>query len=156
MKISIVHIGNTQEPYLKAGMAQFEKRIRHYVSIEMIYLTARNSKHMPENQQKEAEGRLLLSAIRQTDHRILLDAAGREMDSTGFAGLLQQMMNRGTRNLGFIIGGPYGFSEEVYREVTDSLSLSRMTFSHQLVRLVFLEQLYRAFTIIRGEPYHHA
>jgi 23S rRNA (pseudouridine1915-N3)-methyltransferase len=122
----------------------------------MIYLTARNTKHLPEKEQKEAEGRLLLSAIRHADHRILLDEKGREMDSAGFARLLQQIMNRGTRNLGFIIGGPYGYAEEVYQEITDSLSLSRMTFSHQLVRLVFLEQLYRAFTIIRGEPYHHA
>lgn len=157
MKISIINIGATQESYLKEGIAVFEKRLRHYVSFEMIFLNEiRNKKNQPEILQKENEGKIILTALGKVDHPVLLDVAGKPLSSEGFSVYLQQIMNKGTRNLGFVIGGPYGFSEEVYRAVPDSISMSSMTFSHQLVRLVFLEQLYRAFTIIRGEPYHHA
>jgi 23S rRNA (pseudouridine1915-N3)-methyltransferase len=157
MKISIINLGATQEPYLKEGIALFEKRIKHYISFEMVYLNEpRNMKTQPENVQKENEGRILLSALEKVDQPVLLDVEGKHFDSVEFSEFLQKAMNKGTRNLGFIIGGPYGFSGEVYQAVSESISLSEMTFSHQLVRLVFLEQLYRAFTIIRGEPYHHA
>jgi 23S rRNA (pseudouridine1915-N3)-methyltransferase len=157
MKISVINLGPTQESYLKEGIAIFEKRIRHYTSFEIVYLNEpRNMKNQPEIVQKENEGKLLLSALEKVDLVVLLDVAGKQLDSETFARYLQQIMNKGTRNLGFVIGGPYGFSGEVYRTVPESISLSAMTFSHQLIRLIFLEQLYRAFTIIRGEPYHHA
>lgn len=157
MKISVINIGATQESYLKEGIAIFEKRLRHYVSFEMIFLNEpRNMKNQPETMVKENEGKILLTALTKVDHPVLLDVAGKQLSSEGFSKYLQQVMNRGTRNLGFVIGGPFGFSGEVYQTVPESISLSGMTFSHQLVRLVFLEQLYRAFTIIRGEPYHHA
>lgn len=123
----------------------------------MIYLNeVRNMKSQPEYVQKESEGKILLTALEKVDYPVLLDVEGKQLNSAGFSKYLQQIMNKGRRNLGFIIGGPYGFSADVYRAVPESISLSPMTFSHQLVRLVFLEQLYRAFTIIKGEPYHHA
>ena len=157
MKISIITLGKTQESYLKEGIALYEKRIRHYVPFEMIYLDEpRNMKSQPETVLKEYEGKLLLSALEKTDQPVLLDVGGKQLDSVAFSDFIQRAMNRGIRNLGFIIGGAYGFSEEVFLSVPERLSLSSMTFSHQLIRLVFLEQLYRAFTIIRGEPYHHA
>jgi 23S rRNA (pseudouridine1915-N3)-methyltransferase len=157
MKISVISIGQTQEPYLKDGITLFEKRLKHYVSFEMICLNeSRQAKNQPHHVQKEQEGRLLLSALEKTDQAVLLDVGGKQLDSEVFSKHLQQFMNKGTRHLAFVIGGPYGFSAEVYRAVPESISLSAMTFSHQLIRLVFLEQLYRAFTIIRNEPYHHA
>jgi 23S rRNA (pseudouridine1915-N3)-methyltransferase len=157
MKIVVLNIGRTSESYLKEGLALYENRIRHYVPFEMIYLhEPRQAKNQPEKKQKEMEGEIILSALDHIDHPVLLDERGRQMSSVGFSGFLQQAMNRGTRNLGFIIGGPYGFSEKVYQNVPDRISLSGMTFSHQLIRLLFLEQIYRGLTIIRGEPYHHA
>jgi 23S rRNA (pseudouridine1915-N3)-methyltransferase len=116
----------------------------------------KNLRSLPEQLQKESEGKLIIPAIEKSDRRVLLDVGGRQMDSEAFAGFIQQCMNRGTRNLAFIAGGPYGFSDEVYQKVPERISISAMTFSHQLIRLIFVEQLYRAFTIIRGEPYHHA
>jgi 23S rRNA (pseudouridine1915-N3)-methyltransferase len=157
MKISIINLGVTQEPYLKEGIALYEKRIRHYVSFEMICLNElRNMRNRTENVQKESEGKILLSALEKIDQPVLLDVEGKLVDSLAFSEFIQRAMNRGTRHLGFVIGGAYGFSGEVYQAVPERLSLSPMTFSHQLTRLIFLEQLYRAFTIIRGEPYHHA
>jgi len=157
MKISIINLGVTQEPYLKEGIALFEKRIKHYISFEMIYLNEpRHMKNQAENVQKESEGRILLSALEKVDYPVLLDVEGKRFDSVGFSQFIQKVMNKGIRHMGFVIGGPYGFSGEVYQAVPERISLSEMTYSHQLVRLVFLEQLYRAFTIIRGEPYHHA
>jgi 23S rRNA (pseudouridine1915-N3)-methyltransferase len=157
MKIVVLNMGRTGESFLKEGLTLYENRIRHYVPFEMVYLTEpRQSKNLSEKIQKENEGKIILSAISPYDYRILLDERGRQMGSAGFAGFLQQAMNRGTRTLSFIIGGPFGFSEEVYQAVPDRISLSEMTFSHQMIRLLFLEQLYRGFTIIRGEPYHHA
>jgi 23S rRNA (pseudouridine1915-N3)-methyltransferase len=157
MKISMFYIGATQEQWLKDGIALFEKRIRHYLPFEMILVgMPRSSKNLPPQLQKEHEGKVILQAIEKADHAVLLDVTGRKFSSEAFSGYIQQVMNKGTRNLAFVIGGPFGFSDEVYHTVSDRLSLSEMTCSHQLVRLVFLEQLYRAFTIIRGEPYHHA
>lgn len=157
MKISIITIGATQETYLKEGIALYEKRIRHYLPVEITYLNElRNTRNLSENMQKEQEGRILLQAVEKADHTVLLDVTGRKYTSEAFSGYLQRLMNMGTRNLAFVIGGPYGFSDEVYRALPNRLSVSDMTFSHQLIRLIFVEQLYRAFTIIRGEPYHHA
>jgi 23S rRNA (pseudouridine1915-N3)-methyltransferase len=157
MKITIITLGETRESFLKEGIAVYEKRIRHYAPFEMICLNEpRNLKSQPENVLREHEGKILLSAFGRTDQPVLLDVEGKHLDSVAFSAYLQKAMNKGTRNLGFVIGGAYGFSEEVYQAVPERLSLSNMTFSHQLIRLVFLEQLYRAFTILRGEPYHHA
>jgi len=157
MKIVVLNIGRTGEPYLREGLALYEKRIRHYVPFDMIYLPEQKQvKNQAEIKQKENEGRIFLSALDQIDHPVLLDEQGRQMSSVGFSNFLQQAMNKGTRTLGFIIGGAYGFSEAVYQAVPDRVSLSGMTFPHQLIRLLFLEQLYRGLTIIRGEPYHHA
>lgn len=140
MKIHVLNVGRTVEPYLKEGLSLYEKRIRRYIPFEMAYLTEKG----------------ILSALESIDRPVLLDERGRQMSSAGFSDFLQQAMNRGTRNLGFFIGGPYGFPDEVYHRVGDRISLSPMTFPHQLVRLLFLEQLYRGFTIIRSEPYHHS
>jgi 23S rRNA (pseudouridine1915-N3)-methyltransferase len=157
MKIVVLNIGRTSEPYLREGLALYEKRIRHYIPFDMVYLPEpKQVKSQQEKKQKENEGRILLSALDQIDHPVLLDEHGRQMNSIDFSNYLQQAMNKGTRTLGFIIGGPYGFSEAVYRTVPDRISLSGLTFPHQLIRLLFLEQLYRGLTIIRGEPYHHA
>lgn len=157
MKITLFNTGTTQDAYLREGIAIFEKRLMHYSNFSMVYLAEpRNLKNMPEQTQKVAEGKIILTAIEKVDHPVLLDIQGKQMSSGGFSAYLQQLMNRGIKHLGFIIGGPYGFSTEVYDTVKERISVSSMTFSHQLVRLIFIEQLYRAFTIIKGEPYHHA
>jgi 23S rRNA (pseudouridine1915-N3)-methyltransferase len=156
MKIALINPGVTQDAYIREGLSVFEKRIKHYIGFEIMNLSIpRALKSQSQAIQKDSEGRLILSAIEKVDHPVLLDVTGKQMDSPGFARFLQQSMNRGTRNLAFIIGGPYGFSDEVYQRIPDRISFSSMTFSHQLIRLIFMEQLYRAFTIIKGEPYHH-
>ncbi|HLO58052.1 MAG TPA: 23S rRNA (pseudouridine(1915)-N(3))-methyltransferase RlmH [Bacteroidales bacterium] len=154
MKITLISVGNTQDNYIKEGIVLFENRLKHYIGFETICINARIKKQT-EIIQKESEGRLILDALEKVDFPVLLDVSGKQTDSAGFARFIQLGMNKGTRNLAFIIGGPYGFSAEVYSRVPERISLSAMTFSHQLIRLIFIEQLYRAFTIIRGEPYHH-
>jgi 23S rRNA (pseudouridine1915-N3)-methyltransferase len=157
MRISLINLGATQDSYLKDGISLFGKRINHYAPLDMIYVKEpRNMKNQPEGVQKELEGKLLLSVLDKIDYPVLLDVGGKQLGSEEFARYMQAIMNKGTRTLGFFIGGPYGFSDEVYRTIPERLSLSSMTFSHQMIRLIFLEQLYRAFTIIKGEPYHHA
>lgn len=157
MKIAVLNIGRTGESWLRDGLAIYENRLRHYVPFEMVYLQEpKPAKNQSEKIQKENEGKIILSALVNFDFRVLLDERGKMMSSTSFSGFLQNAMNRGTKNLAFVTGGPYGFSEEVYNAVPERISLSEMTFSHQMIRLLFLEQLYRGFTIIRGEPYHHA
>jgi 23S rRNA (pseudouridine1915-N3)-methyltransferase len=155
MKITLINVGLTQERSLKEGIAIFEKRIRRYISLEIVYLNEPR-RNQSEHLQKESEGKIILSALAKTDRAVLLDVCGKQLDSDGFSQFIQQNLNRGIKNLGFIIGGPYGFSGEIYKTVTERISLSTMTFSHQMIRLIFMEQLYRAFTILRGEPYHHA
>lgn len=156
MKVSVINLGSSKETYLKEGILNYEKRIKRYVAFEMIHLNEPKHVHnQPVNLQKESEGKVILASLVKIDMPVLLDVSGKKLSSEGFSDYIQQMMNRGIKNLGFITGGPYGFSGEVYKAVPESISLSEMTFSHQLVRLIFLEQLYRAFTIIKGEPYHH-
>lgn len=157
MKITLINAGKTQERYLRDGIAIFEKRLAHYISFGNIFINGSGKmKYQSELKQKEAEGKAILQALERSDRSVLLDVTGKQMDSEEFASYIQQSMNRGIRNMSFVIGGPYGFSDEVYRSVPEQISLSAMTFSHQMIRLIFLEQLYRAFTILRGEPYHHA
>lgn len=156
MKIALLVIGKTDEAYLQAGLEIFLKRIPHYVQFEMkVIPDIRNAKNMSEEQQKEKEGELILQQFLPSDEIFLLDEQGVEMQSLGFARFLEKKMLSGIKRLVFVIGGPYGFSASVYPKASGKISLSKMTFSHQMVRLIFTEQLYRAFTILKGEPYHH-
>jgi 23S rRNA (pseudouridine1915-N3)-methyltransferase len=156
MKILIIHCGKTEDNYLITGIEKYESRLKHYLSVETLYLPAlKNTKALSKEEQKEKEGSLILTKIQNTDYIVLLDEKGKTFSSVDFSKYLAQHMNGGTRRMVFITGGPYGFSEEVYTRANYKISLSEMTFSHQMVRLFFIEQLYRAMTIQKGEPYHH-
>lgn len=156
MKISLVVVGKTDQKYVKEGFDVFYKRVSRYVPIEYIELTdVKNAASLSRELLKQKEGELILAKAAGADFLVLLDENGRELPSVEFAHFLEDRMNQSVRNLMFVIGGAYGFSEAVYQQARAKLSLSKMTFSHQLIRLIFVEQLYRGFTIIRGEPYHH-
>ena len=156
MKILLLVIGKTDEDYLVTGINKYVGRLGHYASFEMKELPdIRNRKTLSENQQKKAESFLLLQQLQVGDQVILLDENGKQFTSVEFAESLEKQMASGAKRLVFVIGGPYGFAQEVYDRANAKLSLSLMTFSHQMVRLIFVEQLYRAFSILKGEPYHH-
>lgn len=156
MKISLLVIGKTDEAYLQKGLEIFLKRIPHYIQFEMkVIPDIKNAKNLSEEQQKEKEGELILQQLLSSDELYLLDEQGMEASSVDFARFLEKKMVSGIKRLVFIIGGPYGFSGNVYSRANGKVSLSKMTFSHQMVRLIFSEQLYRALTILKGEPYHH-
>ena len=156
MKIVLIVIGKTDEEYLISGIKKYAGRIGHYASFEMKELPdPRNRKTLSEEQQKKAESFLLLQQLQPSDQVVLLDENGKQHSSVQFAENLEKQMASGIKRLVFVIGGPYGFAQEVYDRANAKLSLSPMTFSHQMVRLIFVEQLYRAFTILKGEPYHH-
>ena len=156
MKITLILNGKTDDDYLLTGISAYEKRLKHYIPFETVVIPAlKNTKALSIEQQKEKEGELLFKEIQSTDRLILLDEGGKEYNSVDFSGFLQQQMNTGIKNLVFVVGGPYGFSDEVYKRANGKISLSRMTFSHQMVRLFFVEQLYRGMTILKNEPYHH-
>ena len=156
MKIVLLVIGKTDEDYLITGIKKYVSRIGHYTSFEMKELPdPRNRKTLSEEQQKKAESMLLLQQLQPSDQVVLLDENGKQFTSVAFSETLEKQMATGAKRLVFIIGGPYGFAPEVYARANAKLSLSPMTFSHQMVRLIFVEQLYRAFTILKGEPYHH-
>ncbi len=156
MQVRLVAIGKTDSAPLAELIASYAKRLSHYVRFEMDAIPdLRHAKNLSQAEQKEKEGALLLSKIFPGERLILLDERGRQYSSVDFASLLQKNMNSGVKALVFFIGGPYGFSNQVYDRADAKLSLSTMTFSHQMVRLFFVEQLYRAFTILRNEPYHH-
>jgi len=156
MKIFLLVIGKTDETYLQKGIDIFLKRIPHYISFEMkVIPDLKNSKNLSEDQQKEKEGELIIQQLAPSDELILLDENGTETSSVEFARFLEKRMISGIKRLVFVIGGPYGFSATVYSRANGKLSLSKMTFSHQMVRLIFAEQLYRGMTILKGEPYHH-
>ncbi len=156
MKITLLVTGKTRERYLQDGIAEYLKRLGRYGGIEYRELPDVRVKNLTEVQvcEKEAEG--ILRSLPSQDGIILLDEKGRDYSSQGLADWLEQKMNAGTRHLSFLVGGPYGFAPVIREQASEMISLSRLTFSHQMVRLIFLEQLYRAFTIIKGEPYHHA
>ena len=157
MKILLLVIGKTDEDYLVTGIKKYVGRLGHYVSFEMKELPdIRNRKTLSEDQQKKAESFLLLQQLQPADQVILLDERGKNYTSVEFSESIEKGMASGAKRMVFIIGGPYGFDKEVYDRANAQLSLSPMTFSHQMVRLIFLEQLYRAFTILKGEPYHHS
>jgi 23S rRNA (pseudouridine1915-N3)-methyltransferase len=156
MKIKVLHIGPTDVPFVRQGIEHYLQRLVHYARVEMICLPeTKPGKGVSPNQQKEMEGQSIINRLSGDDMAVLLDERGKRMTSAGFSVYLQKCMNRGVRNLTFITGGAYGFSDEVYNRVPEKISLSEMTFPHQLIRIIFLEQLYRAFTILKGEPYHH-
>jgi len=156
MKVKLVVIGKTDKNYLKEGLDLFQARIPHYLPFEyQVIPDIKNTKSLSEDQQKEKEGELILAQLKAGDELILLDERGKEYRSIDFAGFLEKKMLGGIKTLVFCIGGPYGFSSAVYQAATGKISLSKMTFSHQMVRLIFCEQLYRALTILKGEPYHH-
>ena len=156
MNIELIVVGKTDMKEVSALVDMYSKRINHYAKFSITYLPdLRNTKNLSEPQQKVAEGEMLLKDVTVGDYVVLLDEAGEEMRSVAFAQWLQKRMNSGVRRLVLMIGGPYGFSEAVYARANAKLSLSKMTFSHQIVRAIFTEQLYRAFTILKNEPYHH-
>lgn len=156
MKITLILNGKTEDEHIIKGFTVYEQRLKHYVSFETVVIPAlKNTKALSIEQQKQKEAELLFKQIQSADKLILLDENGKEYNSVGFSDFIQQQMNSGIKNLVFVVGGPYGFSEEVYKRANGKLSLSKMTFSHQMVRLFFIEQVYRAMTILKNEPYHH-
>jgi 23S rRNA (pseudouridine1915-N3)-methyltransferase len=156
MNIRLLAIGKTDNKSLQTLIDDYSKRLSFYIKFELeVIPDIKNVKNLSEAQQKEKEGELILAKLSQTDQLILLDENGTSFSSVGFSDYLQKKMNAGIKTLVFAIGGPYGFSEEVYKKSQGKISLSAMTFSHQMVRLFVIEQLYRGFTILKNEPYHH-
>ena len=156
MNIKILTIGKTDNKALQSLIDDYTKRLSFYIKFDLeIIPDIKNVKNLSESQQKEKEGELILGKLISTDQLILLDEKGTTFSSVGFSDYLQKKMNSGAKTIVFVIGGPYGFSDEVYQKAQGKISLSLMTFSHQMVRLFFIEQLYRGFTILRNEPYHH-
>ena len=155
MTTTLLFVGKTTDPHIDTLCQEYLKRLTHYLPVRLqVIPELRNTKALTPDQQKQAEGELILRAVPQSADLILLDEHGKEYRSVEFAQQLQKKMSSG-RDLFFAIGGPYGFSQAVYERANGKVSLSRMTFSHQMVRLFLIEQIYRAMTILRGEPYHH-
>jgi 23S rRNA (pseudouridine1915-N3)-methyltransferase len=156
MQVILMLNGKTDQSFVSEGFAMFETRIKRYVKFSTIVIPAlKNTKNMPIETQKNAEAELMLAQLQPSDAVILLDEKGKSFSSVKFANYLQKQMNAGIKRLVFIVGGPHGFGETMYQRANQKNSLSEMTFSHQLIRLIFAEQLYRAFTILNGEPYHN-
>lgn len=156
MKIELAVIGKTSIGYLKQGIDEYIKRLKHYVPFEIKYIDdIKNTKNISEDQQKRTEGAKILSLLDKSDFVVLLDEHGKEYTSMQYSSYIQKRMLSGAKKVVFVIGGPYGFSQEVYDRANDKISFSKMTFNHEMIRLIFTEQLYRAFTIINHEPYHH-
>ena len=155
MIISLLCLGKTDSKEISSLLEDYEKRLRHYIRFERVELPDVKRKNLSPAQQKSAEADLLLKKLSPSDQVILLDEKGKEFRSVEWSAQLESKMIQGTKRLVFLVGGPYGFDEQIYKRANSKMSLSRMTFSHQMVRLFFVEQLYRAFTIIRKEPYHH-
>ncbi len=156
MKITLITVGKTTFPFVKEGIEVYLKRIKHYIAFDMVEIPElKNVSSLTKEQIKSKEGELILKQIKPTDKVILLDEKGRHFSSVEWSKEIEKEMNMGTKNLIFTVGGSYGYSQDVYNRADSKLSLSKMTFSHQIIRLFFVEQLYRAFTIIKGEPYHN-
>lgn len=156
MKFLLMVVGRTATGYLKQGIDEYVARLSHYLSFDLQHIAdIKNTKKLTESQQKHAEGASILQRLEPSDYVVLLDEHGKEFSSTAFASYIQKRMLSGARRVVFVVGGPYGFSPEVYARANDKLSLSKMTFSHEMIRLIFTEQLYRACTILNHEPYHH-
>lgn len=156
MNIKLLAIGKTDNKNLQALIDEYTKRLGFYIKFDLeIIADIKNVKNLSEAQQKQKEGELIQSKLSATDHLILLDENGKTFSSVAFADELQKKMNAGIKTLVFVIGGPYGFSDDIYKKANEKISLSAMTFSHQMVRLFVIEQIYRGFTILKNEPYHH-
>lgn len=156
MTIKLLGIGKTDDPALQNLTEVYINRLQFYNKFEFELIPdIKKAKNLNENQQKQKEGELILNKLIASDFVVLLDEGGKQFTSEAFSEYIQKRLNSGLKQLVFVIGGPYGFSEAVYNRADSTVSLSKMTFSHQMVRLFFTEQLYRAFTILRNEPYHH-
>lgn len=156
MNIKLLTIGKTDDKALQSLIDDYTKRLSFYIKFDLeIIPDIKNVKNLSVNQQKEKEGALIMAKLTATDQLILLDENGITFSSIGFSDYMQRKMNSGVKTLVFVVGGPYGFSDEVYQKAEGKISLSPMTFSHQMARLIFIEQLYRGLTILRNEPYHH-
>ncbi len=156
MKTVLLVVGKTVEKHYIAAIADYVERVKHYVAFDMeVIPELKNTKNLSAEQQKEKEGALILKALQQGDVVVLLDEKGKEFRSVEFAAWMENKLNTVNKRLVFVIGGPYGFSQSVYSAAHEKISLSKMTFSHQMIRLIFVEQLYRAMNILKGGPYHH-
>lgn len=156
MKITLLTVGKTEDKYLLEGIDRYVKRLKHYIQFNISeFPELKNTKNLPEGLQKSKESELIFKQIAPADHLILLDEKGDELSSVQFADFLNKKTISNVQHLVFIVGGPYGFDESIYNRANGKISLSKMTFSHQMIRLFFVEQIYRAFTILKGEPYHH-
>lgn len=156
MKITLLCIGKTDEKYLIEGIEKYTKRLKFYVNFNIVVLPdIKNVKSLSAEQQKDKEALLILKQLQPQDFVVLLDEHGKEFRSLEFSVYLEKMMIQSVQHLVFVIGGPYGFDQKIYDRAKSKISLSKMTFSHQMIRLFFTEQLYRAFSIMKGEPYHH-
>ncbi len=156
MKLKLIYTGKTGKSFLTEGEKEYFNRLKHYIKLEVVELPdIKNANKLSEKEIKFKEADQLLKKIESSDQLILLDDKGKHYSSMEFARFFQNKMNSGTKTLCFLIGGPYGFDERIYALPHSKLSLSKMTFSHQMIRMIFLEQVYRAFSIIKGEPYHH-
>jgi 23S rRNA (pseudouridine1915-N3)-methyltransferase len=157
LRITLIAVGKTEDKYLIEGIEKYLNRLKHYINFNIVIIPdIKNTKSLSEAQQKTKEAELINKQINPTDVVVLLDEKGKKHSSVSFSSYLNKQMIGSVQNLVFIIGGPYGFDESIYKRSNTSISLSDMTFSHQMVRLFFVEQLYRAFTILKNEPYHHA
>lgn len=156
MKITLLAIGKTEDSYLKEGIEKYLNRLKHYIPFYFTIIPdIKNTRNLSESQQKAKEAELILKQISNTDIVILLDERGKKYSSVAFSNYLNKQMIGSVQHIVFLIGGPYGFDGKIYDRANVMISLSEMTFSHQMVRLFFIEQLYRAFSILKGEPYHH-
>ncbi|MDF4222022.1 MULTISPECIES: 23S rRNA (pseudouridine(1915)-N(3))-methyltransferase RlmH [Maribacter] len=156
MTIKLLAIGKTDSSQLQELIEVYQKRLQHYINFEIELIPdLKKTKNLSEDQQKDKEGELILKRLSSTDILILFDEKGKQYTSIEFSAFLQKKMNSGIKQLVFLIGGPYGFSNEIYAKASGKISLSKMTFSHQMVRLFITEQIYRGFTILKNEPYHH-
>jgi 23S rRNA (pseudouridine1915-N3)-methyltransferase len=156
MKITLLVVGKTEDKYLIEGIEKYLNRLKHYIGFNLLVIPEiKNTKNLSESQQKSKEGELIHKQISNLDTVILMDEKGKKYTSIAFSNYLNKQMIGSVQHLVFVIGGPYGFDDSVYKRANGSMSLSDMTFSHQMVRLFFVEQLYRAFSILKGEPYHH-
>ena len=156
MKIKLLVVGKTDDKRIQSLIDDYSNRLKHYISFQLeVIPDIKNVKNLSVDHQKKKEGDLILSKVTNADRLVLLDEKGKEFSSMNFSKFMQKQMNSGVKQLIFVVGGPYGFSEEVYKKAQGKISLSQMTFSHQMIRLFFTEQIYRAFTILKNEPYHH-
>lgn len=156
MKISLICIGKTDDKFIQEGIDKYLKRLKHYINFNLVVIPdVKNVKNMSQSQQMEKEAELFLKQISTGDMLVLLDERGKEFRSIEFADYLEHKMVTSVQHIVFLIGGPYGFADVIKSRASHSVSLSKMTFSHQMIRLFFVEQVYRAFSIMKGEPYHH-